>query len=38
MLFVSAKHVSLRRKKTACIRNRIMCQSGKTCLPADCWF
>jgi hypothetical protein len=33
----SAKHAVIRKiAKTGCLRIRIMCPSGATCLPADC--
>ena len=32
----SAKHTALRRRAKTGIR--IMCPSGATCLPADCFF
>ena len=35
--FFSAKHTE-ERGKTGWIGIRIMCQSGETCLPADCCF
>ena len=38
----SAKHAELMRKreraKTDCLGIRIMCQSGATCISADCCF
>ena len=35
----SAKYAELRiRAKTGWLGIRIMCPSGATCLPADCWF
>jgi hypothetical protein len=36
---LSSKHEGLGLTlKTGCMRIRIICPSGVTCLPADCWF
>ena len=34
----SAKHAALRKKKTGWLGIRIICPSGATCLPMDCYF
>jgi len=34
----SAKHAASRRAKTGCLKIRIMCPSGATCLSANYWF